>query len=133
MLPATHRLTEPEAYARTVRSGRRAGSSRMVVHLAQNSQSAQRSESPQRSQGSEPATARIGLVVNRAVGNAVVRNRVKRRLRHLSRDLLTRLPQGATLVVRALPPAASCSSSALGQELDRLVERCQREPREGAR
>ena len=126
MLPATHRLTEPEAYARTVRSGRRAGSSRMVVHLAQSV--------PEGSvQGSEPVPPRIGLVVNRAVGNAVVRNRLKRRLRHLSRDLLTRLPQGATLVVRALPPAASCSSSALGQELDRLVERCQSERSEVAR
>ena len=48
---------------------------------------------------------RLGLIVSKKVGNAVVRNRVKRRLRHLVRDLATPVP--SNVVVRALPPAAS--------------------------
>ena len=36
--------------------------------------------------------ARVGFVVSKAVGNAVVRNRVKRRLRHLAREHLDRAP-----------------------------------------
>ena len=37
------------------------------------------------------------------MGNAVVRNRVKRRLRHLAREHVSRCPGSAVLVVRALP------------------------------
>lgn len=47
----------------------------------------------------------MGFVVSRQVGNAVVRNRVKRRMRHLVRHLATPGPVDA--VVRALPPAAA--------------------------
>ena len=51
---------------------------------------------------------RVGFVVSRAVGPAVVRNRVKRRLRHLMRDRLDQLGAGTcAVVVRALlPPPA---------------------------
>ena len=69
----------------------------------------------------EPAqasTARAGFVVSKAVGNAVVRNRVRRRLRHLVRPRLADLPAGASLVVRALPDAATASFDRLGADLD---------------
>ena len=59
---------------------------------------------------------RVGLVVSKAVGNAVTRNRVKRRLRHLARAELGRTPSGTDVVVRALPGAATASGS-LGQDL----------------
>lgn len=54
--------------------------------------------------GQEPL---VGFVVSKAVGSAVCRNRVRRRLRHLSRPHLTGLNAGTLVVVRALPPAAS--------------------------
>jgi ribonuclease P protein component len=60
----------------------------------------------------------VGLVVGRAVGNAVARNQVKRRLRHLVRERLGSLPGGAVLVVRALPPAATASSAAMARDVD---------------
>jgi ribonuclease P protein component len=66
---------------------------------------------------------RVGLVVSRAVGNAVVRNRVKRRLRHLLRARLPELPAGSDVVVRALPPAATASSAELDIELARSLQR----------
>ncbi len=59
----------------------------------------------------------VGFVVSRAVGNAVVRNRVKRRLRHLAREHVSSLPGSCVLVVRALPAAASVSSAELGRDL----------------
>jgi ribonuclease P protein component len=65
----------------------------------------------------------VGLVVSKAVGNSVVRNQVKRRLRHLVRDHLTTLPRSSELVIRALPPAAALSSAELGIELARCLER----------
>src|SRR5215475_2919117 len=64
---------------------------------------------------------RAGFVVSRAVGGAVARNRVRRRLRHLMRDRLTSLPAGTDVVVRALPGAATRSFSALGVDLDRAL------------
>jgi ribonuclease P protein component len=76
--------------------------------------------------GTDPGTGRpprAGLVVGKAVGNAVHRNRVKRRLRHLLRDRLPGLPDEAALVVRALPPAATASSTELGAALDRALSR----------
>ena len=50
---------------------------------------------------------RIGFVVSGALGNAVSRNRVKRRLRHLAAAQLADTPAGMDLVVRALPRAAT--------------------------
>jgi ribonuclease P protein component len=69
----------------------------------------------------EPAqasSARAGFVVSKAVGNAVARNKVRRRLRHLVRPRLAELPDGALLVVRALPASASASFQTLGADLD---------------
>lgn len=71
----------------------------------------------------EPGPARTGFVVGRAVGPAVVRNRVKRRLRALVSARRDRLPAGARLVVRALPPAARADSARLGADLDAVLER----------
>ena len=51
--------------------------------------------------------AAVGFVVSGAVGNAVTRNRVKRRLRHLAAAQLPDTPAGVDLVVRALPRAAT--------------------------
>ena len=65
----------------------------------------------------------VGFIVGRAVGGAVTRNAVRRRLRHLIRDRLGRLPQNARVVVRALPPAGSLTSAALAADLDAALER----------
>ena len=108
MLPADHRLLESEAFRTATRRGARAGSRTLVVHLT-------RAEAP--------VPARIGFVVSKAVGTAVVRNRVKRRLRHLARERLRMLPGSAVLVVRALPAAAGASYQELGADLDRCLAR----------
>jgi ribonuclease P protein component len=62
-------------------------------------------------------------VVSKAVGPAVVRNRVKRRLRHLARETLRDLPGSAVLVVRANAAAADATYQELGADLDRCVQR----------
>ena len=112
MLPAAHRLTDSDDFRRTVRSGRRAGTSTMVVHLWVDPD------------GVGPV--QVGFTVSKAVGNAATRNRVKRRLRHLTREhlpSLEELPGRAALVVRALPAAAEASYAALGVDLGRTLER----------
>jgi ribonuclease P protein component len=65
----------------------------------------------------EDGPPRAGFVVSRAVGNAVVRNRVRRRLRVLVREYLSSLPRGSLLVVRAHPQAATANQADLAAEL----------------
>lgn len=90
-------------FQQTVRRGARGGRETLVVHLTTST---------------DPGPPAVGLVVSRAVGNAVVRNRVKRRLRALVTERLGVVPDGARLVVRAQPPAAVATSAELGRDLD---------------
>lgn len=68
---------------------------------------------------------RVGIVVNKAVGIAVVRNRVKRRLREVTRERLSTLPGPCALVVRALPAAATATQAELAADFDRCLQRVQ--------
>ena len=105
MLAAAQRLRRSADFAAAIRGGRRAGRGTVVVHLLL--------EEPV-----QASTARAGFVVSKAVGNAVVRNKVRRRLRHLVDPLLGDLPAGSMLVVRALPASAEASYATLGADLD---------------
>ena len=108
MLPAAVRMRRPAEFAATLRSGARAGARPFTVHAAA---------------GRDDRGLRVGFIVSRAVGPAVVRNRVRRRLRHLLRDRLAALPRGLDVVVRVHPPAAGMTSAALGRELDAALAR----------
>lgn len=83
-------MRRAEEFRRTVREGVRSGRRTLVVHV-------RLTDSP---------PPRVGFVVSKAVGNAVTRNRTRRRLRHGARTLLGVTPQSAHVVVRALPAAA---------------------------
>jgi ribonuclease P protein component len=65
--------------------------------------------------------ARVGFVVSKAVGNAVVRNRTKRVLRALMSAHIGRLPDGVDVVVRANPELPGTPRTLLVQDLDRLL------------
>jgi ribonuclease P protein component len=114
VLPSAARLTSSESFRRCVRAGARAGSRTIVLHL---------DPSGGRADGVDPGPARVGFVVSRAVGGAVVRNRVRRRLRHLVRERLAELPVASVAVVRANPAAAGASYDELRQDLGRCLER----------
>lgn len=65
----------------------------------------------------------MGVVAGKRVGGAVVRNRVKRRLREALRRELARIPAGWDLVCDAKPPAAEATTAALAAELRVLLAR----------
>jgi ribonuclease P protein component len=108
MLPAERRVRRREDFAAAVRGGRRTAGSGMVVHAVA---------------GPADRPARAGFVVGRVVGDAVTRNRVRRRLRHLMARHLDGIPAGTDLVVRALPSAARLSRRELAGSLSGLLER----------
>lgn len=60
---------------------------------------------------------RVGVIASKAVGNAVVRNRAKRRVRAISRELLPSIPAGTSIVVRMLPAAAEVGWDTLREQL----------------
>lgn len=114
MLPAKARLRKAPEFAQTLRFGRRAGHPALVV-------------SALGAAGAEPEQpARVGFVVGRRIGGAVVRNVVRRRLQHLMAERLDRLPPGSRTVVRALPGVDRLRYAELGRELDRLLARTSR-------
>jgi ribonuclease P protein component len=66
---------------------------------------------------SPPGASRFGFSVSRRVGNAVVRNRVKRRLREFVRLHRPALPRARDFVVIAKPGAAKLCYAELVAEL----------------
>ncbi|HWC22680.1 MAG TPA: ribonuclease P protein component [Flexivirga sp.] len=107
MLPTNNRLRDSadfSAVLRSRRSGRAAGP-RLVVTAS-----------------SSPADAhRVGFVVSKAVGNAVVRNRTKRVLRHRMAALLPTMPGHTDVVIRATPAAGAARADDLRRDLDRQL------------
>jgi ribonuclease P protein component len=113
VLPAAHRLTDAASFRDAGRRGRRAAGSFVVVHARRPSVATQGTDGP----------ARVGFVVSKAVGNAVVRNRVKRRLRHALVPVVPDLAAGTIVVVRALPASAGASGAELAADVAGCLRR----------
>ena len=107
MLPAAARMRRREDFSAAVRGGSRTGRPLLTGHLLIRPGSQEQ--------------ARAGFVVSRAVGGAVIRNKVRRRLRALMGGHMESLPQGSLLVVRANPRAATARQSDLAAELDLVI------------
>ncbi|GGQ89677.1 hypothetical protein GCM10010145_68940 [Streptomyces ruber] len=52
-----------------------------------------------------------------------MRNKVKRRFRHLMRERMVLLPPGSLVVVRALPNAGDADHAQLARDLDAALQR----------
>jgi len=109
MLPAAARLRHRDDFADVLRRGRRVTRGPLVLHAV-------RSTSLPTDRSGEVGP-RVGFVISGKVGDAVRRNRLRRRLRHALRNRLAELPPG-DLVVRVRPGAAELSYA----ELDRLLD-----------
>ena len=123
MLPRDHRLTASRDFGAVMRRGARAGSSAAVVTVLF------------REPDAELASWRGGLIVSKAVGNAVVRHRTQRRLRHILAELMAEpglIPEGVgvDVAVRALQQAPGTSHEQLLSEvrsaMRRAVKKAQR-------
>lgn len=65
---------------------------------------------------------RVGFVVSKAVGNAVVRNRTKRVLRALLSARIGQLPDGVDVVIRANAELPATPTATVAEHLDRLLD-----------
>jgi ribonuclease P protein component len=110
-----HRLRRAADFQR-VRAGRRSwGHPLLVLYVAPN--------------GGQ--TTRLGISVGRRVGNAVVRNRVKRRVREAVRHRYADLAPGHDLVFIARAPAATAEWPALRDAAEDLLRRARVLPAAG--
>ncbi|MBW4041131.1 MAG: ribonuclease P protein component [Acidobacteria bacterium] len=101
MLAKANRIVAATDYRRLVRSGRKARGALLLAY----------------GQRSDPAAPmRLGVVVARNVGNAVVRNRVRRRIKAVG-WVVAHDVQGLDVVIRALPSAAAADFSAIEAEV----------------
>ncbi|MEU8895226.1 ribonuclease P protein component [Nocardia sp. NPDC048505] len=127
MLPEPYRLHHRADFSRTVRRGQRIGRRDLVVHaLVRGYDGIVGTGGPDgvSPELNAPADAlvrvggpRFGLIVSKAVGSAVIRHRVARRLRHMCGKVIPDLPAEADIVIRALPGAADASSDELLRQL----------------
>ena len=101
MLPVQHRMRTSAQFSATVRSGARSGRRNVVVSVLLSD---------------ETQPTLVGFVVSKAVGNAVVRNKVKRRLRELAAQTVRSRPTGHHVVVRALPASAGADWNELSDD-----------------
>lgn len=107
VLPRKSRMTSSADFSYVMKHGHKSGGRAFVVFVA-----------PQT--GSDEATApQLGLIVSKACGNAVQRNRIKRQIRHhIRRSSLTGKD---AWVVRALPGVHQIPDQRRSVELDRCM------------
>ncbi|WP_145942169.1 MULTISPECIES: ribonuclease P protein component [Corynebacterium] len=113
MLAPEHRLRSSSLFSETVRRGRKKGARTVVVYVHE------------RTDTVVSGGPRMGLVVSKAVGNAVTRHAVSRRLRHVTAALLEEFPLQPwhSLVIRALPASAAATSAELESDVRRALRR----------
>jgi ribonuclease P protein component len=73
---------------------------------------------------SEATTTRFGFVVSKAVGNAPMRNLIKRRLKALARPLASRV--AGDVVFRALPSAQQATWDSLAIDVANCVAKAEK-------
>ena len=115
--PSRERIRLRRDFDRAYRSGLRCWARHLVIHAAPNGL----------------PHARIGLTVSRKVGGAVVRNRVKRRLREAFRRNKRRVSRGLDLVVTAKLPLAEQSWEQLERDYLSALREASRKSRRASR
>jgi len=108
-----HRLSRSQDFDAVYRKGRSTSTRYLVLYWFPREE--------------EDDDARLGLAVPKSIGNAVQRNRIKRRLRELWRARLEGVPAGCDYVLVVRPGLAEAAdaqgTSWLGERLDELVSK----------
>ncbi|MDO5030250.1 MAG: ribonuclease P protein component [Corynebacterium sp.] len=124
MLPQSKKLRSSRDFTVTVRRGRRIGRKTVVLHIRDTATSG--GENKTDTQIARFGGPRIGLVVSKAVGNAVTRHAVSRKLRHIMADAVEDYPSTLDIVVRALPASATATSQELSQDVQSALAKYRR-------
>ena len=69
------------------------------------------------------ATLRLGIATSRKIGNAVVRNRIRRRLKSIVRELAPQVRPGAEILIGVRAAARTATSAELRVALTECLRR----------
>ncbi|KAA9106284.1 ribonuclease P protein component [Microbacterium rhizomatis] len=108
MLSRPNRLTRGAEYKAVVRRGQRCAGAHTVTYVVTSG---------------EVRASRFGFIVSKQVGNAVVRNTIRRRLKAVCFEALPSVRPGSEIVIRALPTAATAAYGDLRDEVARCLAR----------
>lgn len=109
MLPQSARLRRRGDFQRIYAAGKAYPESCVVLHVLPLTD--------------RPDERQVGFSVSKKVGGAVVRNRVKRRLREIVRPLVPRIKGGVLLVIAARSRAAQVEQAEMAQSVARALQR----------
>jgi len=76
----------------------------------------------------EAREPRFGFIISKQVGNAVIRNTVRRRLKAVCAAAIADVPKGTDVVIRALPASAIATFAELDADVTRCLARLSRVP-----
>jgi ribonuclease P protein component len=71
------------------------------------------------------STLRIGIAASKKIGNAVTRNRIRRRLKSILRELAANVAPGTDVLISVRAAAATASSATLRAALTECLVRAQ--------
>jgi len=108
VLARANRIVRADDYRNTVRRGRKSATAHSVVYVRRHD---------------DGGDVRFGFIVAKTVGNAVVRNTVRRRLKGVCHEMLPTLPRGLDVVIRALPGSPDVAWSTLLSDISEVVDR----------
>ncbi|MBD0024205.1 ribonuclease P protein component [Gordonia pseudamarae] len=121
MVAAQHRISSGSDFTRALKYGARVSTRDLIVHVACSGVLPGEQRGP-RDDVATSGGPRLGLIVSKAVGNAITRHRVARRLRAAFREVSTLIPADTLVVVRARPSADGPSSVGLAAQLSTALE-----------
>ena len=107
MLPKNVRLTTSADFSRATKSGIRVTTENYVGYLYIPAVTNQNSP-------------KCGLIINKSVGGSVARHALARKIRHALAPLISELPQGSLVVIRALAKKNSLGTTT---EIEKIIRK----------
>ena len=117
MLPKNARITTSADFARATKSGTRVTTENFVGYLYITP-----AESNTSTQIETHTDSKCGLIINKSVGGSVLRHTLARKVRHSVAPLLSQLPKGSLLVIRALAKESKTKVN-FSNEVETLIQR----------
>lgn len=105
MLPSKNRLKKKKDFERVFKEGKGVKEEFLYIKVVANNLT----------------VSRVGFIVSQKVSKkAVLRNKIKRRLREITKEKLPKIKQGLDIVLTATPEAAAKDFSEMEKEVDRI-------------
>lgn len=122
-MAAKHRIRRGADYRAVVRTGYRVGGKHCLAHAVLLYPESDQNENVSRETLAADLTPRFGFIITKAVGKAVTRNLVRRRMQSICDEAVREGFTGATVVFRVFPQAATVDYQELRHSVIKQLNR----------